>query len=87
MASEAVERIAAEIRTLEPAERERLRAMLDSLSDAADEQRKREAVRQSLRDAGLVTRSRQPRTRDVPGRRLIAVEGKPVSETLVEDRR
>ena len=63
-----------------------LRAILDSPAEA-DEERKREALKRSLREAGLITQPRQPRDRDVPNRRLITVEGRPVSETLIEDRR
>ena len=52
--------------------------------EEADE---RKALHQALRAAGLVTQVRQPRAADTPQRRRIAVQGKPVSATLLEERR
>ena len=53
----------------------------------AEEEDKRQALHQALRAAGLVTQVRQPRATDTLHRRRIEVQGKPVSETIVEERR
>jgi hypothetical protein len=87
MAKAALDRIIEEIKTLDEEERRRLREVLDTMAPPAEEEHKREALRQALRAAGLVTQVRQPRASDTPNRRLIPVQGKPVSETIIEERR
>jgi len=76
-----------EIKTLAPDERRQLCEMLNALRVPAEEEDKRQAVHQALRAAGLVTQVRQPRATDTPHRRRIEVQGKPVSETIIEERR
>ena len=76
-----------EIKTLEPGELLRLRDQLDAIIDSDDEARRRGTVRKALRESGLVTRARRPRTADIPNRPLILAQGKPVSETIIEYRR
>ncbi len=76
-----------ESKTLDAEELRRLREVLDTMASPTEEEHKREALRQALRVAGLVTQVRQPRAADTPNRRLIPVQGKPVSETSSEERR
>ena len=76
-----------EIKTLAPDERRQLREMLDAMIMLAEEENKRQALHQALRAAGVITQVRQPRAADTPHRRRIEVQGKPVSETIIEERR
>jgi hypothetical protein len=87
MAKATLDRIIEEIKTLDAEEWRRLREALDTMAAPSEEAHKREALRQALRAAGLVTQMRQPRAADTPNRRLIEVQGKPVSETIIEERR
>ncbi len=87
MAKATLDRIVEEIKTLAPDERRQLREMLDAMMVPAGEEDKRKALHQTLRAAGLATQVRQPRATDTPKRRRIEVQGKPVSETIIEERR
>ena len=87
MAKVTLDQIVKEIKTLAPDERRQLREMLDAMMVPAEEEDKRKALHQALRAAGLVTQLRQPRATDTPNRRRIEVQGKPVSETIIEERR
>ena len=87
MAKATLDQIVKEIKTLAPDERRQLREMLDAMMVPAEEEDKRKALHQALRAAGLVTQVRQPRATDTPHRRRIEVQGKPVSETIIEERR
>ena len=90
MAKATLDRLVEEIKTLAPDERRQLRDMLDAMMVPAVpvwEEDKRQALHQALRAAGLVTQVRQPRATDTPNRRRIEVQGKPVSETIIEERR
>ena len=87
MAKATLDRIMKEIKTLAPDERRQLCEMLHALMVPAEEEDKHQALHQALRAAGLVTQVRQPRATDTPQRRRIEVHGKPVSETILEERR
>lgn len=87
MAKATLDQIVKEIKTLAPDERRQLREMLDAMMVPVGEEDKRKALHQALRAAGLVTQVRQPRTTDIPNRRRIEVQGKPVSETIIEEKR
>lgn len=87
MAKATLDRIVEEIKTLAPDERRHLREMLDAMMVPAGEEEKRKALQQALRAVGLVTQVRQPRATDTPHRRRIEVQGKPVSETILAERR
>lgn len=74
-------------------------AELDALSDwlghyrsqqqpaAQDEAQKRAAFHATLHEAGLLTRPLGPQPGTLSPRRLVEASGKPVSETLLEERR
>jgi len=87
MAKATLDRIIKEIKTLAPDERRQLCEMLGALMVLAEEEDKRKTLHQALRAAGLITQVRQPRATDTPHRRRIEVQGKPVSETIIEERR
>ncbi len=48
---------------------------------------KQEAFHQALLDSGLVKKIKYPFYEPISERQLIQVEGKPISETIIEDRR
>jgi hypothetical protein len=87
MVKATLDRIIEEVKTLPPDEWRQLREMLDAMMMPAEGEDKRKALHQALRAAGLVTQVRQPRAADTPHRRRIEAQGKPVSETIIEERR
>ena len=52
-----------------------------------EEPLKKAAFLQALLDAGLVNKIKHPTARAIADRLLIQLEGKPVSETIIEERR
>lgn len=58
-------------------------AQLDETGEAAA----REAFHQALLDAGLVKQIKTPPMRDERERPLVTIRGKPLSETIIEERR
>ena len=83
-----VERVLDEIKKMKPAEiaqiREGVEELLAAQSDGAEQ-----TLRQSLCAAGLLSEVKTP-DRDVESFRSyrpVTVEGKPVSETIIEERR
>ena len=87
MAKATLDRIVEEIKTLAPDEWRQLREMLEVMMMPTEEEGKRKALHQALRAAGLITQVRQPRATDTLHRQRIEVQGKPVSETIIEERR
>jgi hypothetical protein len=87
MAKTTLARIVEEIKTLATDEQWQLRDILDTMLRPAEEDAKHQALHQALRAAGLITQGRQPRGVDISPRRRINVQGKPVSETIIEERR
>ncbi|GAL95586.1 hypothetical protein N0824_00102 [Microcystis sp. 0824] len=52
-----------------------------------EEADKQAVFHQSLLDAGLVKQIKRPSSQPITERRLIEIEGKPISETIIEERR
>ncbi len=52
-----------------------------------EETMRREAFHRALLASGLVRQIKPPRLKETTGRRLIEAQGKPVSETIIEERR
>ncbi|MCZ8129646.1 MAG: hypothetical protein ACK47N_14545 [Microcystis sp.] len=52
-----------------------------------EEAEKQAVFHQSLLDAGLVKQIKRPSSQPITERRLIEIEGKPISETIIEERR
>ncbi len=87
MAQTTLYEILDQLRTLEPEELRRLeRAVCSHLGPQA-ESTKREAFHQALLASGLVKQIKPPRQDRDAERRLIEVQGRPVSETIVAERR
>jgi hypothetical protein len=90
MATAVVARLVKQIQQLSPTEQKQLQAALAALFPAPHPRATEEEFRQALRAAGLLS-SPVPEVRAKPGRRRsckpVPVRGKPVSETLLEERR
>jgi uncharacterized membrane protein len=87
-----LEQIFEEVRALSPAEQEQLRAMLEEAreEDEANLRERERAWRRQMEARGLL-RSAGPQVAQA-GRRMrdwqpIVVDGKPISETIIEERR
>jgi hypothetical protein len=72
------------VRAMSPEERERVRALLDALPDASSSTDT--AAQARLQDAGLLgeTQARNASTR--ARRSPVEIKGKPLSETIIEER-
>ena len=90
MATAVVNRIIKQIQQLSPAEQKQLRTALAALFPAPRPQATEEEFRQVLRAAGLLS-SPAADVRAKTARRgvfkTVPVRGKPVSETLIDERR
>ena len=77
-----MQEIAEAIKTLSPTDRHHLRRLLKE-QDEAD---KLKVFHQVLLSQGLVKEVKRPRATATIERQLIEIEGKPVSETIIEER-
>ena len=77
-----MQEIAAAIKTLSPTDRHHLRKLLKEQEEAD----KLAVFHQVLLSQGLVKEVQKPPVPDTIDRQLIEVEGKPVSETIIEER-
>lgn len=89
MPTATVERVAAEIKALPPDEQRQLWELLDAMRANWEEQEKHQQVLQKMLEDGVITRIPPPITDFTPyrNRKPIEVKGKPVSETIIEERR
>ena len=78
-----IQEIAEVIKTLSPTDRHHLRRLLKA-QDAAD---KLEVFHQALLSKGLVKEVKKPPVPNTTDRQLIEVKGKPVSQTIIEERK
>lgn len=89
MTTSNLDRLFEEVRALSPDEQKSLRDMVDELLAKSAPQMTEEEFEQHLLKKGVISRI-PPRIRDATfdaNRKLIEVEGKPVSEIIVEERR
>ena len=77
-----IQEIAEAIKTLSPTDRYRLRELLTD----QDEVDKLAAFHQILLSQGLVKEFKKPNGTTTTERQLIEIKGKPVSETIIEER-
>lgn len=84
-----LDRVFEEVKALTPGEQKQLREMLDSLLESAAPQITEEEFEQRLLEKGIISRIPPPITDLAPyrDRKLIEVKGKPLSETIIEERR
>ena len=77
-----MQEIAEAIKTLSPTDRHHLRKLLK----AQDEADKLDVFHQILLLQGLVKEVKKPQATDTVERQLVEIKGKPVSETIIEER-
>lgn len=87
MARETLNQIMNQLGTLELEELRQLHQTLQKYLAEREEIDSLAAFHQALINSGLVKQIKQPSYESISERRLIQVEGKPVSETLIEERR
>ena len=87
MAQATLHQILHQLSSLEPDELQQLNqaVQLQLAPEAASSQR--ETFHQALLASGLVRQIRQPRRQEDTQRRLVEVLGRPVSETIIAERR
>ncbi|MBW7882139.1 MAG: hypothetical protein H3C34_05785 [Caldilineaceae bacterium] len=75
------------IKTLEPEELLQVSRAVRERLVSQEEERKRQMFYQTLLASGLVRQIKTPPSIDVSRRRLAQIQGKPVSQTIIEERR
>ena len=89
MTTSNIDRIREEVKALTPDEQRSLRDMVDELLAASAPQMTEDEFEQHLLRKGIISRIPPPITDLTPyrDRKLIEVKGKPLSETIIEERR
>ena len=87
MAKVTLDQVLEEVKVLTRDDQQQLRKLLDEMLAKQEEGAKIEAFHKALLSAGLVKSIKTQPTIGTSDRRLIKVKGKPLSETIVEERR
>jgi hypothetical protein len=89
MTTSNLDRIIEEVKTLTADEQKNLRDMVDELLATSAPQMSEDEFEQHLLEKGIISRIPPPITDLTPyrNRKLIDVKGKPLSETIIEERR
>ncbi|MDQ3814745.1 MAG: hypothetical protein M3347_12440 [Armatimonadota bacterium] len=89
MAIATFEEVAEAVKALTPDEQRQLYELLNTLLTNGQVQSKEDELDQRLLAAGLLTRIPPPITDFSPyqNRKLVEIKGKPLSETIIEERR
>jgi len=89
MTTSSLDRLIEEVKTLTPDEQRNLRDIVDELLAKTAPQMTEEEFEQRLLEKGIISRIPPPITDLTPyrNRKLIEVKGKPLSETIIEERR
>ncbi len=91
-----LEKVMQEVRTLAPDDRRRLRELLDALpydgqanNEYEEIQRREKECEQQMLKKGVISHIPPPITDFAPyeNRKLIKIEGEPLSETIIRERR
>ena len=85
MAQATLRRVLEEIKTLEPEEIRQVQQALESRL-ASKPNDAGEGFQQAMLDAGLISEIKHPDRSPKRERRLVPILGKPLSETVIEDR-
>jgi hypothetical protein len=75
------------VQALDTDELRQLQRAVQARLDATGEVAARKAFHQALLDSGLVKQIKTPAVRPDTARPLVPIQGKPLSETIVEERR
>jgi hypothetical protein len=93
MSSASLERVIEELKALTPAEQQKVRELIDSMLELSAETSAtlspEDLLDQRLLEAGVISEIPRRITDFTPyqNRKTIEVKGKPVSETIIEERR
>ncbi|MBD2533366.1 hypothetical protein H6G97_28915 [Nostoc flagelliforme FACHB-838] len=87
MAIETLNQILKQLETLELKELQQLNQTIQKYLADNEETLKQAAFHQALIDSGLVKQIKHPTYEPLTERRLIHAEGKPISESIIEERR
>jgi hypothetical protein len=89
MSTANLDRLIEEVKTLTADEQRSLRDIVDELLAKSGPQMTEEKFEQRLLEKGIISRIPSPITDLTPyrNRKLIEVKGKPLSETIIEERR
>ena len=88
MSAATLEAVLEQVKELTPEEQQKVRELLDSLQEEPKQQMTLEEVAQKMIEDGLLRRiPPRPDATSYSKRRLIEVKGKPLSETIIEERR
>ncbi|MEH1941992.1 MAG: hypothetical protein V7L01_17490 [Nostoc sp.] len=87
MAIETLNQILQQLETLELKELQQLNQTIQKYLANKEETVKQAAFHQALIDSGLVKQIKHPAYEPIIERRVIHAEGKPVSESIIEERR
>lgn len=87
MAQAVLERVLQDLESLEPKELEQLGQVIRTRLNPDEAAQRQMAFHEALLAAGLVRQIRSPRPGPHASRCLAEVQGSPVSETVIEDRR
>jgi single-stranded DNA-binding protein len=85
MSQATLQQVLEQIQALNPDELQEVnRAIQERLESDED---KRQRFHQALHASGLVKQFKTPPADDIPDRKLVSVQGEPVSQTIIEERR
>jgi hypothetical protein len=87
MAIETMNQILKQLETLELKELQQLNQTIEEYLADKEETVKQAVFHQALINSGLVKQIKHPAYEPITERRLIQIEGKPISETIIEERR
>jgi hypothetical protein len=87
MAQAILNRVLKDIKTLQPDELRQVQRVVEEQLAPATSEDPDERVLQEMLKAGLITEIKRPDRTPKPERRLIPIQGKPLSETIIEERR
>lgn len=85
MAQATLKRVLNDVRTLEPEELREVERAVHALLAPSQQEAERETVLRVLQESGLVKEIKRPKNH--PQRPPVPIKGKPLSETIIEERR
>ena len=87
MSQGTLRKVLEQITTLEADELQEVRRAVQERLASTEERNKHARFYQALVASGLIREIKNPPAADVPERRLAEVQGEPVSETIIQERR
>lgn len=87
MAQATLNRVLEDIKTLDPEEIRQVQHALESQLAPTKADDAGEGFQQAMLDAGLISEIKRPDRSQQRERRLVPIQGKPLSETIIEERR